>query len=91
MTIEPNHIYLSRPSTDLYIENNLLRLHKQEKTAHTINMPINVFFKSLGMNMREKAVGIILSGAGSDGMDGIRYIKEQNGIIIVQNNSAKYA
>ncbi|MBF0528769.1 MAG: chemotaxis protein CheR, partial [Deltaproteobacteria bacterium] len=56
-----------------------------------INLPIDVFFRSLADDQAEKAVGIILSGTGSDGMRGIRAIKEAGGMVMVQSEeSAKF-
>jgi two-component system CheB/CheR fusion protein len=106
MKIEPNHIYLLQPSMNIFIEHGLLRVRRQDRSGRAVNLPINLFFKSLGLYLcqiffiyaikydkrryfKEKTIGIILSGTGSDGMDGIRCIKEQSGMVMVQNNSAK--
>lgn len=51
------------------------------------NLPIDVFFRSLADDQAEKAIGIILSGTGSDGVRGIRAIKEGGGIVMVQNEN----
>lgn len=48
MRIEPNHIYLLQPSMNIFIEHALLRVNKQDRTVRTVNLPINLFFKSLG-------------------------------------------
>jgi signal transduction histidine kinase len=47
-------------------------------------MPIDFFFKSLAQNQRELAICIILSGTGSDGTQGLRTIKGEGGIVMVQ-------
>lgn len=89
MQIERNHIYMIPPKYNVEIENGILRLriHDPEK----INHPIDVFFRSLASGYENRAVAVILSGTGSDGTNGIRSIKEQNGLIIVQTpESAKF-
>jgi len=56
-----------------------------------ITHSINHFFRSLADDVKERAVGIILSGTGNDGTEGARAIKAQDGLIIVQDpESAKY-
>jgi two-component system CheB/CheR fusion protein len=56
-----------------------------------INLPIDIFFNSLAEDQGERAAGVILSGTGSDGMRGIRSIKEQGGLVMVQiESSAKF-
>lgn len=46
---------------------------------------INTFFTSLAVYNGKKAIGIILSGLGSDGSEGIKAIKEAGGMIIARN------
>ncbi|MEM6514961.1 MAG: chemotaxis protein CheB [Bacteroidota bacterium] len=82
--IKPNCIYLNQRSKNLHLKGNkLLLLDKAPK--HNLNLPIDIFFHTLGEEYKENAVGIILSGTGSDGSRGIKTIKEQGGTIIVQN------
>ena len=82
--VQPNHVYLIPPSKHLYIEDNTLIL-KDRPQGHILSLPIDEFFKSLAKEKKEKAVGIILSGTGTDGTLGIKAIKEENGLIIVQD------
>ncbi|VEP18253.1 hypothetical protein H1P_720009 [Hyella patelloides LEGE 07179] len=44
------------------------------------NFPIDLFFASLAKNYHEKAIGVILSGTGSDGIYGLRAINEAGGV-----------
>ena len=56
-----------------------------------LRMPIDFFFRQLAADQKEKAIGIILSGMGSDGTLGLRAIKENSGLVMVQDPaSAKY-
>jgi len=52
--------------------------------SHGLHLPIDIFFRSLAADRLEKSIGIILSGAGSDGSLGVKAIKEKNGIVLVQ-------
>ena len=89
MTVERNHIYMIPPKYNVEIESDTLRL--QEYDPGKINHPIDVFFRSLAKAYQNRAIAVILSGAGSDGTNGIRSVKEQNGVIIVQDpESAKF-
>lgn len=54
-------------------------------------MPIDIFFRSLAEDMERRAIGIVLSGTGSDGTLGSRAIKEAGGMLMVQDpNSAQF-
>ncbi len=90
METEPNHVYLIPPSMDLSIYHSKLYLQAQEKHNH-LNMPIDVFLKSLAQDQGKYAIGIILSGTGSDGTKGIKTIKEAGGMVMAQSlDSCKF-
>lgn len=79
----PNHVYLIPPKKELTIRERKLRLVDQHN-MNGVNLAIDTFFKSLAEDCKEYAIGIVLSGAGSDGAVGIRYIKESGGMIMAQ-------
>lgn len=81
--IKPNNIYLISKESNIIIEDGVIRPAKREE-RHVLNLPIDVFFHSLGKNQRENSIGIILSGTGSDGSRGIASIKEAGGLVLVQ-------
>ncbi|GAA3634066.1 chemotaxis protein CheB [Flavivirga jejuensis] len=82
--IKPNCIYFNQRNKNLHIKGKkLYLLNKGPK--HNLNLPIDIFFHTLGEEFKEKAIGVILSGTGSDGSRGIRTIKEGSGTIIVQD------
>ncbi len=90
METKPNHVYLIPPSMDLSIYHSKLYLQAQLKHNH-LNMPIDVFLKSLAQDQGKHAIGIILSGTGSDGTKGIRTIKEAGGMVMAQSlDSCKF-
>jgi two-component system CheB/CheR fusion protein len=89
MLVERNHIYMIPPKYNVEIHNNVLNL--KEQNSQEISHPIDIFFRSLANAYENRSVAVILSGTGSDGTNGIRAIKEQNGMIIVQSpESAKF-
>ncbi len=89
MEVERNHIYMIPPKYNVEISDGRLNLKLQN--SQEISHPIDIFFRSLAVAYMNRAVAVILSGTGSDGTNGIRAIKEQNGMIIVQSpESAKF-
>jgi len=84
VTPKPNHIYLISAKKNLVIENGIFKPVKRTQTPY-LNLPIDVFFQSLGKDQKEKAIGIILSGSGTDGSRGVRTIKEQGGLVLAQD------
>lgn len=90
MVIQPNHVYLIPPKKNLTIFHGKLILTDSDHSKG-INLPIDIFFRSLAEDQAEKAIAIILSGTGSDGARGIRSVKEAGGLIMVQSEeSAKF-
>ena len=83
---EENHVYLIPPRMNLSIFNGKLLLEKQAD-EHRLHLPIDIFFKSLANDQKKQAIAIVLSGTGSDGTLGVRAIKEQGGLVVVQQES----
>ncbi|MFA5904459.1 MAG: CheR family methyltransferase [Desulfobacula sp.] len=89
--IQPNRIFVIPPNKDLAILNGALHLMDLPH-PRGFNLPIDNFFKSLAQDQGADAVGIILSGTGSDGSLGLKQIKGELGMVMVQDeDSAKYA
>lgn len=90
MQILPDSVYLIPPKKNMTIFHGKLFLTEQDY-HHVINLPIDIFFRSLAEDYADRAIGIILSGTGSDGTLGIRAIKGGGGMIMAQDdNSAKF-
>ena len=90
MLVLPDHVYLIPPKKNLTIFHGKLLLSEQDHSKG-INLPIDVFLRSLAEDQNKKAVAIILSGTGSDGTRGVRVIKEYGGMVMVQDEeSAKF-
>ncbi|MBS4057248.1 MAG: PAS domain-containing protein [Bacteroidales bacterium] len=86
LKVAPNHVYVIPPNKSLSILNGALHLFDPLQ-SHGLRLPIDIFFRSLADDLQDKAIGIILSGMGSDGSLGVKAIKEKNGLVLVQNPS----
>ncbi|MCR9152499.1 MAG: PAS domain-containing protein [Bacteroidetes bacterium] len=82
--IKPNTIYLNDGKKNLHIKGDRLFSMAKGPKGY-LNLPIDIFFQTLGEEHGERSVGIILSGTGSDGSRGIKTIKEKGGLVLVQD------
>jgi two-component system, chemotaxis family, CheB/CheR fusion protein len=84
--IRPDHVYVIPPKKMLSVKGNYLVLRKPDKSvpAHTT---IDLLFSSLAESKAGNSIGIILSGSASDGVEGLKKIKEHGGLAIVQDPS----
>ncbi|MEI6884992.1 MAG: chemotaxis protein CheB [Bacteroidota bacterium] len=90
LKVKPNCVYVIPPNKSLSILNGSLHLFDPVE-SRGLRLPVDIFLRSLAVDMHEKSIGIILSGMGSDGSLGLKAIKEQNGIVLVQDpTSAKF-
>ncbi len=90
MVVEADTVYLIPPRKLLTIFHGKLLLRDTDHNRG-INLPIDVFLRSLAEDQGDKGVAVILSGTGSDGVRGVRAVKEAGGLILVQNEeSAKF-
>ncbi|NOU48063.1 MAG: PAS domain-containing protein [Bacteroidales bacterium] len=88
--VMPNRVYVIPPNTSMSILKGVLHLFAPIE-SRGMRLPIDFFLRSLADDRHELAIGVILSGMGSDGSIGIRAIKEKNGIVLVQEPAdAKY-
>ncbi|MFZ1641808.1 MAG: chemotaxis protein CheB [Candidatus Contendobacter sp.] len=87
MLVEANSVYLIPPKKNLSIFHGKLLLSESDH-SRGLNLPIDVFLRSLADDQADKAIGIILSGTGSDGVRGIRAIKEAGGMVMVQSEES---
>jgi len=87
--IRGNHIYFCPPNKNVIIKDGKFLFVNVDK-EHAPKPSINKFLKSLAEEKKEKAIGIILSGSGSDGSEGIIEIANHNGITLTEDEGAKY-
>lgn len=85
----PNHVYIIPPDAVLTIKQGRLKIDRPKEAG--LRLPIDAFFGSLAEDQGENAVGVVLSGAGSDGTAGLRAIKANGGLTLAQDpETAKY-
>lgn len=90
MPVAPNCVYVIPPNRNMTIAQGMLQLTLPEQ-ARGQRMPIDFFMQSLAADQQANAIGIILSGTGTDGTLGLRAILNAGGITLVQEpTSAKY-
>lgn len=82
--VVPNHIYILPVGKFMTIKNGHLEIYDRDPLDKS-NWAINIFFHSMAENVKTMAVGIILSGAGSDGASGAIHIHQQKGMVMVQD------
>ncbi|UOA06919.1 chemotaxis protein CheB [Methylobacter sp. S3L5C] len=87
MHVQPNCAYIIPPNRDMALLNGTLQL-LMPFAPRGQRLPIDFFFRSLAQDQHERAIGIILSGTGSDGTSGARAIKAEGGIVIAQNTES---
>ena len=91
MEVRPNCVYIIPPGRDMAFLDGSLKL-LEPSTPRDQRLPIDFFFRSLARDQRERAICIVLSGAGSDGTLGIRAVKGEGGMTMAQSpNTTKYA
>jgi two-component system, chemotaxis family, CheB/CheR fusion protein len=90
LKILPNTVYIVPPNKDLAMLDGTLQLIDPTE-SRAARLPINYFFRSLAQDQKEKAICIVLSGMGTDGALGLRAVKEDLGMAMVQTpETAKY-
>lgn len=90
MEVKPDCIYIIPPDSDMAFSNGKLKLTKPS-APRGHRLPIDFFFCSLAQELHERAISIVLSGTGSDGTMGVRCVKGEGGMVMVQDPaSAEY-
>ena len=83
MQVEPDHVYVIPPDYDLSLLQGALHLLEPPE-PRGLRFPIDFFFRSLADERQQNSIGIVLSGTGSDGTQGLRAIREMAGACFVQ-------
>ena len=90
MRIKPDCVYVIPPNTEISVIDGMLRLASPSE-PRGLRLPINVLFSSLAGTLGERAIGVVLSGMGSDGTLGLQAIKAVGGLTLVQQpDSAQF-
>jgi len=89
LRVEANCVYVIPPNANLGIEQGVLKLQPRPQTRSP-HHSIDSFFESLSRDAGERAIGVVLSGAATDGTLGLEAIKAEGGITFAQDDSARY-
>ena len=82
MPLQRNHVYLIPPGTLMRVEAGRLQL--TPKNPHLLTLPIDIFLTSLAQEQGDKAIGVVLSGTGSDGTRGAVAVNAAGGFLLAQ-------
>ena len=85
--VERNHVYVIPPKADIGIRNGILEIVVRRKTEGRY-LPVDNFLSSLAEDRHGSAIGVILSGTGSDGTIGLKAIKAEGGITFAQDEES---
>lgn len=89
VTVTPNEIYLAPPGTHLELRGDRLQVADRAASSPAQpETPMDGLFRSLAEGIGNRAVGIVFSGAGKDGVEGARAIYEAGGVVLVQGPEA---
>ena len=87
MQMEQDHVYVIPPGTTLTLKNGCIKLVPKSQFFK----PINGFLLSLASEQKTMAIGVVLSGTGNNGTEGLKAIKAEGGITFVQDpDTAQY-
>jgi len=85
-----DHAYVIPPDAMMTLESDRLSLQKRVRDGQR-NLPVDAFFQSLARARGNRAVGVVLSGTGSDGTAGLLDIRAAGGVTIAQSpETARY-
>ena len=92
MRVEPDHVYVTPSNADVGILQGRLALLPRAADERKPHLPIDFFFSGLAADLRNQAMGVVLSGTGSDGAEGLRAIKAEDGVTFAQDpKTAKFS
>ncbi len=84
MRVESGNVYVIAPNTELTVAAGKLRV-QPPSGQRGLRLPIDVLFSSLAREQAEQAIGVVLSGMGSDGTLGLQAIRGQGGLTLAQS------
>jgi two-component system CheB/CheR fusion protein len=90
--LQADHVYLAPPGSNLILRQGEFHFAKPGTAEPRVPLPIDAFFRSMAEDCGPDAIGIVLSGSGSDGTLGLNAIKGHAGMTMAQDpGSARYA
>ncbi len=90
--VAPNQVFIIPPNSTMAIFGDILELTPRDGSHHAVHMSVDHFMRSLAETKGNRAIGVILSGSGSDGTLGMTEIQAQGGMTFAQDEAtARYA
>ncbi len=89
MKLEPDRLYVNPAGMHTAVINGTFTLQVPRGVHGQANRPVDAFFTALANEYQNNAIGIVLSGGGMDGTEGLRAIKAEDGLTIAQDGSAQ--
>ena len=87
MRVEPDHVYLIPPNSDMAVSQGVLQVTTRGD-GRGPHLPIDFLFRSLAEEQQSRAIGVVLSGTGSDGTLGLAEIKAVGGLTFAQDDQS---
>lgn len=87
--VNPGQVYVIPPNKNITLKDGKVQL--SPRTRDGLNLPVDKFFTSLANVKKQNAIGVILSGTGSDGTQGMKAIREAGGITFAQDKNADFS
>ncbi|MEX1081956.1 MAG: CheR family methyltransferase [Halofilum sp. (in: g-proteobacteria)] len=95
LRVEPDHVYVAVPDGQVSIDDGLLTVDSKPgppdagtpdegHSTRAAHHPIDAFFRALSAERRERAIAVVLSGSGADGSIGLKDIKAESGLVLVE-------
>lgn len=85
--VAPNHVYVMPPNTGLCLSQGALEV-TPGAPGSGLRMPIDCFLRSLAEELKDRAIGVILSGTGSDGAQGLQAIRAEGGVTFAEDQGS---
>jgi len=86
--IEPNSVFVIPYNKGIEVKDGNIKVIPRSSSSTAIS--IDILFSSLAQAQKERVIGVILSGSGSDGTIGVKTIKQEGGLTFAQDDSAKF-
>jgi two-component system CheB/CheR fusion protein len=84
MIAEADHVYVIPSNADVSFQDGAFRLQPRTQEPKRLHLPIDLFFEAVAADRGDKAIGVVLSGTGEDGSEGLKAIRAEGGITLVQ-------
>lgn len=84
-SVTPATVYIAPPNYHLLINPDGTLALTQSKLVHFVRPSADLLFESVAANYKEKAIAVVLTGTGNDGVMGVQAIKQMGGTVIAQD------